>query len=145
MPPPPVADVPPDAVTTPPPVETPPPAPPRPPPGPRPAPISVAVPAGSSQPAIAARLNAEGITELAAGRATAASAKFREAVARVPEAVYFFNLCLSLYDEGRFDDAMTACNLIHAQAPAAELDAKANAMLDRIRDAAAQQHIELHH
>ena len=33
-----------------------------------------------------------------------------DAVARVPEAKYFFNLCTSLLQEGKFGEALTACN-----------------------------------
>ncbi|HZJ62937.1 MAG TPA: protein kinase, partial [Kofleriaceae bacterium] len=54
----------------------------------------VAVPASSpSQAEIAARLNAEGKELLFADKPDAAIKKFQEAVARVPEAKYLFNLC----------------------------------------------------
>ncbi len=41
-----------------------------------------------------------------------ASAKFRAAVEAAPNISYYFNLCNSLYQEGRFDDAMAACKAV---------------------------------
>ena len=46
-----------------------------------------------------------------------ATAKFRDAVARVPEAKYFFNLCTSLFQEGKFGEALTACNSAAQEQP----------------------------
>ena len=46
-----------------------------------------------------------------------AAKKFREAVARVPEAKYFFNLCTSRLQEGKFDEALTACNAVEQEQP----------------------------
>lgn len=63
-----------------------------------------------SQAEIAAKLNEEGKAFMYADKYPEASAKFRDAVARVPEAKYFYNLCASLYKEGKFGEALTACN-----------------------------------
>ena len=63
-----------------------------------------------SQADIAAKLNEEGKAFMYADKYPEASAKFRDAVARVPEAKYFYNLCASLYKEGKFGEALTACN-----------------------------------
>ena len=63
-----------------------------------------------SQAEIAARLNEEGKAFMYQDKWAEASAKFRDAVARVPEAKYFYNLCASLYKEGKFGEALTACN-----------------------------------
>lgn len=66
--------------------------------------------AQESQATIAAKLNEEGKAFMYADKYPEASAKFRDAVARVPEAKYFYNLCASLYKEGKFGEALTACN-----------------------------------
>ena len=63
-----------------------------------------------SQAEIAAKLNEEGKAFMYADKYPEASAKFRDAVARVGEAKYFYNLCASLYKEGKFGEALTACN-----------------------------------
>ena len=63
-----------------------------------------------SQADIAAKLNEEGKAFMYADKYPEASAKFRDAVARVPEAKYFYNLCASLFKEGKFGEALTACN-----------------------------------
>ena len=63
-----------------------------------------------SQAEIANRLNEEGKALMYQDKYAEASAKFRDAVARVPEAKYFYNLCASLYKEARFGLALTACN-----------------------------------
>src|SRR5258705_12829561 len=77
-----------------------------------------------SQVQIAAQLNEEGKELMFANKFPEASAKFREAVARVQEAKYFFNLCTSLYQEGKFDEAMTACNAVDKNSPSTELKSK---------------------
>ena len=63
-----------------------------------------------TQAEIAARENEEGKSLMFDGKYPDASAKFQNAVARVPEAKYFFNLCTSRFQEGRFGEALTACN-----------------------------------
>jgi len=63
----------------------------------------------------------------------------REAVARVPEAIYFFNLCLALFQEGRFGEALTACNAVDSNAPSKQLKAKNAKMMARIKDEAKAQ------
>ena len=100
---------------------------------------------GSSQASIANRANNEGVAAFAHGKFSDASSKFREAVARVPEVTYFFNLCVALYNEGRFDEALTACDAGRRNAPTAELDAKLAEQRDQILDEAHAQQIELRH
>src|SRR5215468_7427288 len=97
-----------------------------------------------SQAQIAAQLNDEGKELMFANKFAEASAKFREAVARVPEAKYFFNLCTSLYQEGKFDEAMTACNAVEKNNPSGELHAKNDKLIGRIKEEAKSQNIELH-
>jgi len=63
-----------------------------------------------TQAQIAAKLNQEGEALLAQGDYAGASAKFREAAARVPEARFFGNLCLSLTAEHKHAEARAACD-----------------------------------
>ncbi len=54
---------------------------------------------------------------------------FREAVARVPEARYFFNLCASLYQEGTFSEALTACGAVGRNNPTTALQKQADQLI----------------
>ena len=108
-----------------------------------PAPDTVPVPATGGQAAIAAKLSDEGVQLLFAQKYAEASSKFREAVARVPEAKYFFNLCTSLYQEGKFAEALSACRGVASNGPTQQLLAKTNALIDRIQAEAKRQGIEL--
>ena len=88
-------------------------------------------PAGG-QAAIAAKLNDEG-SKLFLNMAFAnASMKFREAVARVPEPRYFYNLCLSLFQEGKFSEALVACRAGENTNPDARLRQKLEKATDMI-------------
>lgn len=97
-----------------------------------------------SQADIASKLNDEGKDAMYAQNYGQASAKFREAVARVPEPKYFFNLCTSLFQEGKFDEAVTACNAVGNNKPTADLQAKTDKLIGRIKDEAKTQGLELH-
>ena len=97
-----------------------------------------------SQADIAAKLNDEGKDAMYAQNFGQASSKFREAVARVPEPKYFFNLCTSLFQEGKFDEALTACNAVGNNKPIPELQAKTDKLVGRIKDEAKTQGLELH-
>ena len=77
-----------------------------------------------------------------AGKYAEASAKFRDAVARVPEPKYFFNLCTSLFQEGKFGEAMTACNAVRNNNPTPDLQAKADKLIGKIQDEAKAQDID---
>lgn len=96
-----------------------------------------------SQAEIADRLNDEGKEHMYANNYAEASAKFREAVARVPEAKYFFNLCTSLYQEGKFGEALTACAAVDKNNPTDALRAKAEKMTGRIKAEAKAQGIDV--
>ena len=98
-----------------------------------------------TQAEIAARLNEEGKTLMFADppNYAGATAKFQDAVARVPEAKYFFNLCTSLYQEGKFGFAITACQSVDKNNPDDKLKTKTGKLIDRIRDDAQKQGINL--
>lgn len=106
--------------------------------------MAAAAPAFAQQAELAEKLNDDGKELLFAGKFAEATAKFRDAVARVPEPKYFINLCASLYSEGKFDEAMTACNAVAKNNPTPEQTAKTDKMVGRIKDEAAKQHVELH-
>lgn len=93
---------------------------------------------------LAAKLNEEGKELLFASKYPEASAKFRDAVARVPEPKYFINLCTSLFQEGKFDEALTSCNAVEKNNPTAKQRETADKLVGAIKDEAAKQNIELH-
>ena len=94
-----------------------------------------------SQAEIAEKLNAEGKTLLFSNKYAEASAKFRLAVARVPEPGYFINLCTSLYHEGKFGEALTACNAVGNNNPSADQRTKSDKLVSRIKEEAKAQGI----
>lgn len=93
---------------------------------------------------LAAKLNEEGKELLFNGHAAEASAKFRDAVARVPEAKYFVNLCTSLAEEGKYDEALTACNAVEKNNPTQKQRDNADKLIGAIKDEAKKQNLELH-
>ncbi len=93
---------------------------------------------------LAGKLNDEGKQLMFGNDFAGASAKFRDAVARAPEPKYFFNLCMSLYQEGKFDDAFTACTAVGQNNPSAEQKDKADKLIGRIKEEAKSQGLELH-
>ncbi len=92
-----------------------------------------------SQAEIAAKLNEEGKEAMFANNFANASAKFRQAVARVPEAKYFVNLCNSLYHEGKFSEALTACAAVSNNSPTPDQRGKADKLVGRINEEATAQ------
>jgi hypothetical protein len=130
------------------PVEEPPPPPPKPAAAPS-KPIAeqpiVQSPGGTpgSQATIAANLNREGAADFAAGKFGEAMRKFREAAARVPEPIYFFNLCLTGYREGKFDDALVACFAGSNMKPPSDLDKRIKKLVDTIMDEAKHQGLDI--
>src|ERR1700685_707526 len=96
-----------------------------------------------TQAEIANRENEEGKELMFSGKYPDASAKFRDAVARVPEAKYFFNLCTSLYQEGKYGESLTACNSAEQNKPDDALKAKIEKMAGRIKDEAQKQGLDL--
>lgn len=99
--------------------------------------------ATGGQAAIAAKLSDEGVQLMYAQKYAEASSKFREAVARVPEPKYFFNLCTSLYQEGKFSEALTACGAVEKNNPTPALQAKTDKMTAKIKDEAKAQGVQV--
>jgi len=96
-----------------------------------------------TQAAIAWKLNDDGIALMKKNKHGEASSKFREAVARVPEPRYFYNLCVSLFMEGKFSEGLVSCDAVEKNSPTDALRAKAEKMMTRIKWEAKQQKIEL--
>jgi TolA-binding protein len=100
-------------------------------------------PGGKGQAAIAAKLNTEAIALVRKSKFADASSKFRDAVSRVPEASYFFNLCVSLHQEGKFAEALTSCDAVKSNGPTTALEAKTEKLRARTLWAAKHQGIEV--
>lgn len=96
-----------------------------------------------TQAEIAARLNEEGKQLMYSDQPAEAAKKFQEAVARVPEAKYFINLCTARLQEGKLDEALTACDAVELNNPSAEQKAKAAKLIDKIQEEAKKQNLEL--
>src|ERR1041384_495115 len=97
-----------------------------------------------SQAEIAAKLNEEGKELMYADKYAEAAKKFQEAVARVPEAKYFVNLCTARLQEGKLDEALTACNAVELNNPTPDQKQRAEKLIVKINDEAKKQHLELH-
>ncbi len=100
-------------------------------------------PPTGAQAEIAERANADGVIALEAKQYAAASAKFRDAVARVPEPKYFFNLCVALFQEGKFGEALVACHGATVNNPPPAMAGKIAKLEDRIRAEAKAQGISV--
>jgi hypothetical protein len=96
-----------------------------------------------SQADLAKKDNEEGKVLLFENKYAEASAKFRAAVARVPEPGYFINLCTSLFQEGKFGEALTACNAVANNNPSAQQRTKADKLTNRIQEEAKAQGISV--
>jgi hypothetical protein len=97
-----------------------------------------------SQAEIAEKLNKEGRQLLFDNKYPEATAKFRQAIARVPaEPKYFLNLCVSLFYEGKFGEALTACNAVNNNNPSADQRTKADQLTERIDKEAKAQNIPI--
>src|SRR5690606_12194544 len=95
-----------------------------------------------SQAEIADRLNEEGKQLLFASKYAEASAKFQDAHSRVPEPKYFYNHCLSLTAEGKFGEALTACNAADKNADS-DLKEKIAKLQGKIHEEAEKQGVSL--
>lgn len=95
------------------------------------------------QAAIAEKLNAEGTALYKKKSFAGASARFRDAVARVPDSRYFLSLCLSLIAEGKFSEAHTACNAGKTMSPSASTRQKLDAATAKLESEAAAQNVKI--
>jgi len=93
---------------------------------------------------IAAKLNDEGKELMYADKYAEAAKKFQEAVARVPEAKYFVNLCAARLQTGELDLALTACNAVDRNTPTADQKSRADKLIAKINEEAKKQNLELH-
>ncbi len=112
-------------------------------PEPAPRPDTSPKAAAETQAVLAAGFNDEGVKAMYDGRYAIATEHFRNAVARVPEPKYFFNLCTSLFQEGKLVEAKTACTAVDVNRPAPELSEKAHALIARIDAEASAQGVPL--
>jgi hypothetical protein len=97
-----------------------------------------------SQAELAAQANEEGKQLMYADKFGDAAKKFQEAVARVPEAKYFVNLCTARLQEGKLDEAMTACQAVDLNNPSPDQKDRAGKLVERIHQEADKQHLALH-
>ncbi len=58
------------------------------------------------------QLNEEGKAFLRAKKYAEASDKFRQAIVLLPDGRFYYNLCMSLYHEGKLGEALTACRAV---------------------------------
>lgn len=107
-----------------------------------PAVVAPSVARAQSQAELAEKLNEEGKELMYQNKYAEASYKFQQAVARVAEPKYFFNLCVSQTNEGRLNEAYANCISAKGNA-SAEITAKADKMITKIQDTAKQQNVEL--
>jgi hypothetical protein len=97
-----------------------------------------------SQAELAAKANDEGKQLMYEDKAAEAAKKFQEAVARVPEAKYFVNLCTAQLQVGKLDEALTACQAVDLNNPSADQKDRAAKLIERIHQEADKQHLALH-
>jgi hypothetical protein len=101
------------------------------------------VAADGSQAAIAAKLNDEGKDLMFKSDFAAASTKFRDAVARVPDPKYFFNLCVSLFSEGKYSEALASCQGALVNQPDAALRGKIEKTIVLVKNEAKKQGVKV--
>jgi len=106
--------------------------------------LAVSVARAETQAEIAARLNEEGKQLMYKDQPGEAAKKFQEAVARVPEAKYFVNLCTARLQEGKLDEALTACDAVDLNNPTPDQKTKASKLIEKINEEAKKQNLELH-
>src|ERR1041384_6265429 len=106
--------------------------------------LTVSVARAETQAEIAARLNEEGKQLMYKDQTGEAAKKFQEAVARVPEAKYFVNLCTARLQEGKLDEALTACDAVDLNNPTPEQKTKAGKLSEKSNEESKKQNLELH-
>jgi tetratricopeptide (TPR) repeat protein len=105
--------------------------------------VFVTIARAETQAEIAAKEDDDGKVLIANGNYKDATEKFRSAADRAPEAKYYFHLCASVYQQGIFGQALTACNNADKLNPDDALKAKIAKLEDKIKSDATAQHIDL--
>jgi hypothetical protein len=105
--------------------------------------LAAQVARAETQAEIAEKENEDGKALMFQGNYKGATEKFRDAADRAPEAKYFFNLCSSVYAQGIFGEAITACNNADKLNPDDTLKGKLAKLEEKIKGDAAAQHIDL--
>jgi hypothetical protein len=99
----------------------------------------VGVAAAEPPPDLAAQANQAGVDLMVKSKFADAVVQFKEAVAHDPQAKYYFNLCTGDYQVGQFRDALDACKAVAKLKAPADLQAKTDKLLAKVRaDAKAQ-------
>jgi tetratricopeptide (TPR) repeat protein len=93
---------------------------------------------------IAAKYNEEGKELMYQDKYAEAAKAFAQAVAHAPEAKYFVNLCAARLQEGKLDDALTACHAVELNNPSAEQKTRSDKLIERINEEAKKQNLVLH-
>lgn len=89
----------------------------------------------------AARLDDQGKTLMFAGKFGEASALFRDAVRLVPEPKYLFDLGMSLFQEGKFDEAISVLEKVRVNNPTDDQLGRTGKLIVRIYDECKAQRI----
>ncbi len=105
---------------------------------------ALAAPAYADQKEIAEKLYDEGAALVFKNQYAEASAKFRQAIARLPgEPKYFLSLCGSLFHEGKFGEALTACNAVGNNSPTEKQRGNAEKLTALIKKEAKSQGVPI--
>lgn len=94
---------------------------------------AAAAPALAQNAKQADQLNEQGKALLGAKpmRAAEATEKFRAAIVLSPEGRFYLNLCMSLYQEGKLSEALTACQAVESNRATAAQVKQANVIVEK--------------
>ncbi len=87
--------------------------------------------------------DAQGIELMTGQRFEDARVKFRDAVARDPQARYFLDLCTANYQLGKYSEALDACNGVAQNRGTPELKTRADKLMTKIREDAKTKGVSL--
>jgi hypothetical protein len=82
----------------------------------------------------AAQLNDEGKALMQGQQFAQASERFRQAITLSAEGRFYFNLCVALYQQGEFGNALTACKAVEANGADAALKGKTDKMIGKVKE-----------
>ncbi|MEZ4400485.1 MAG: hypothetical protein R3B06_10730 [Kofleriaceae bacterium] len=93
---------------------------------------TLAAPASAQSPADqAAQLNEQGKLLIRSRDYAGASAKFRQAIELSPEGRFYLNFCMSLYQEGKLGEALSACRAVGPRGGSGDQVAQAKNIVDQ--------------